>query len=251
VLLGLTGHWRYTLGSACSRASTGCNFTTDTMTRSSDLARVGAARYHGRMKDCCDIASDIPARQRRVLQVVLVINAAMFIVEFIAGLVAHSTALLADSVDMLGDAIVYGFSIYVVGRGAVWQGRGALLKGAVMAAFGVGVLVEVILKTARGLMPTADLMSAVGILALAANVSVLVFLWRHRSDDINMRSAWLCSRNDVIANAAVVLAAGGVALTGSAWPDILVGLAIAALFGASAVEVIRKARRELHAVSAG
>jgi Co/Zn/Cd efflux system component len=203
------------------------------------------------MKECCDIASDIPARQRRVLQVVLAINAAMFLVEFVAGLLAHSTALLADSVDMLGDAIVYGFSLYVVGREAVWQGRGALLKGAIMAAFGVGVLVEVALKIARGVVPTAELMSAIGVVALAANASVLVFLWRHRSDDINMRSAWLCSRNDVVANAAVVLAAGGVALTGSAWPDIVVGLAIAALFGASAVEIIRKARRELHAVPAG
>jgi len=193
------------------------------------------------MKDCCNIASDIAARHRRVLQVVLAINAAMFLIEFLAGLLAHSTALLADSVDMLGDAIVYG----------LWQGRGALLKGAIMAAFGGAVLVEVALKIARGLVPAADLMSAIGVVALAANASVLVFLWRHRSDDINMRSAWLCSRNDVIANAAVVLAAGGVALSGSAWPDIVVGLAIAALFSASAVEVIRKARRELHAVTAG
>jgi len=203
------------------------------------------------MTDCCEIASDIPARQRRVLKVVLAINAAMFLLEFGAGLLAHSTALLADSVDMLGDAIVYGFSLYVVGRGAVWQGRGALLKGVIMAAFGVGVLVEVAFKLARGLVPAVELMSAIAVVALAANASVLVFLWRHRSDDINMRSAWLCSRNDVVANATVVLAAAGVALTGSAWPDILVGLAIAALFGASAVDVIRQARRELHAVSAG
>lgn len=119
-----------------------------------------------------------------------------------------------------------------------------------MAAFGVGVLVEVALKISRGLVPTVELMSVVGGLALAANASVLVILWRHRSDDINMRSAWLCSRNDVVGNAAVVLAAGGVALTGSAWPDIAVGLGIAALVGASAVEVIRRARKELHAVSA-
>jgi Co/Zn/Cd efflux system component len=202
------------------------------------------------MKDCCEI-TEIAARQRRVVQVVLAINAAMFLLEFGAGLLAHSTALLADSVDMLGDAIVYGFSLYVIGRGPRWQGRGALLKGVIMAMFGVGVLVEVSLKIARGLVPTAELMSAIGVVALVANASVLVFLWRHRSDDINMRSAWLCSRNDVIANAAVVLAAGGVALTRSAWPDIVVGLAIAALFGSSAVEVIRKARRELRAVSVG
>jgi Co/Zn/Cd efflux system component len=203
------------------------------------------------MKDCCEIAADIPARQRRVLTVVLAINAAMFLIELVAGLLAHSTALIADSVDMLGDAIVYGFSLYVVGRGPVWQGRGALLKGAVMAVFGLGVLVEASLKIARGLVPAAELMSVIGVVALAANASVLVFLWRHRSDDINMGSAWLCSRNDVVANAAVVLAAGAVALTGSAWPDIVVGLGIAALFGASAIEVIRRARRELHAVPAG
>jgi Co/Zn/Cd efflux system component len=154
-------------------------------------------------------------------------------------------------VDMLGDAIVYGFSLYVVGRGATWHARGALLKGFVMAAFGVGVLVEAALKISRGLVPTVELMSVVGILALGANATVLLFLSRHRADDINMRSAWLCSRNDVVANAAVVLAAGGVALTGSVWPDIVVGLGIAALFGASAVKVIQGARKELHAVSAG
>jgi Co/Zn/Cd efflux system component len=203
------------------------------------------------MKECCDIVADIPARQRRVLQVVLVINAAMFLLEVAAGVLAHSTALLADSVDMLGDTIVYGFSLYVVGCGAMWQGRGALLKGVIMAAFGVGVLVEVSLKIVHGLVPAAGLMSATGVVALAANAAVLAFLWRHRSDDINMRSAWLCSRNDVVANAAVVLAAGGVALTGSAWPDVVVGLAIAALFGASAVDVIRKARNAMHAVSPG
>jgi cation diffusion facilitator family transporter len=203
------------------------------------------------VRDCCEVAPEVATRQRRVLRVVLAVNAAMFLVEFVAGLVAHSTALLADSVDMLGDALVYGFSLYVVGRGALWQARGALLKGAIMAGFGAGVLVEASLKLARGLVPAAALMSAAGVLALAANASVLLVLSRHRGDDINMRSAWLCSRNDVVANAAVLLAAGGVALTGSAWPDVLVGLGIAALFGTSAIEVIRRARRELRAVTAG
>ena len=200
------------------------------------------------MDDCCEIA-DVPARQRRVLQIVLAINAAMFAVEFGAGLLAHSTALLADSVDMLGDAFVYAFSLYIVGRGGVWQSRGALLKGAIMAAFGAGVLVEASLKIARGVVPTVELMGAVSVLALTANAAVLVFLWRHRTDDINMRSAWLCSRNDVVANVAVVLAAACVALTGSAWPDILIGLGIAALFGVSAVGVVRTAWRALHTVS--
>ena len=170
----------------------------------------------------------------------------MFVVEFAAGVVAHSTALLADSVDMLGDAIVYGFSLYVIGRGSAWQARAALFKGGVMALFGAAVLGEVVTKVARGLVPAAEVMTGVGALALVANASVLVFLWRHRGDDINMRSAWMCSRNDVVANASVLLAAGGVALTGTAWPDIVVGLAIALMFGTSAVTVLRDARRHLH-----
>ena len=165
----------------------------------------------------------------------------MFVVEFAAGVVAHSTALLADSVDMLGDAIVYGFSLYVIARAPAWQARAALLKGIIMAAFGIGIVAEVVAKLVRGLRPEAEIMWTVALVALVANASVLAFLWRHRADDINMRSVWLCSRNDVIANGGVLLAALGVSLTGAAWPDILVGLAIAALFGVSAVSVIREA----------
>ena len=200
------------------------------------------------MKNCCEITGELSGRQRRVLWTVLCINAAMFLVEAGGGLLAHSTALLADSVDMLGDAIVYGFSLYVVARGPVWQARAALLKGAIMAAFGVGVLAEAAVKVAGGVVPAADLMGGLGLVALAANVFCLMLLWRRRGDDLNMRSAWACSRNDVMANAAVVLAASGVALTGSAWPDIVVGLAIAALFGVSAGEIIRRAVGELRAV---
>ncbi|MGH7313151.1 MAG: cation transporter [Candidatus Rokuibacteriota bacterium] len=193
------------------------------------------------MTDCCEVRADIPERQRRVLQIVLWINLAMFGAELAAGLLAHSTALVADSVDMLGDAIVYGFSLYVVARGAVWQARAALLKGVIMAAFGVGVLLEVALKIVGGAVPTAAVMGGVGLLALVANVVCLILLWRRRYDDVNMRSTWLCSRNDVIGNVGVLLAAAGVALTASAWPDILIGLAIAAMFGHSAVVIIRDA----------
>jgi cation diffusion facilitator family transporter len=192
------------------------------------------------MDDCCEIRP-VHAQQRRVLRVVLWINLGMFVAELVAGIIAHSTALLADSVDMLGDAIVYGFSLYVIGRAPVWQSRAALLKGIIMAAFGIGIVVEVCSKLARGLTPEVQIMWAVALAALVANASVLVLLRRHRADDINMRSAWLCSRNDVLANGGVLLAALGVGLTGSAWPDILVGLAIAALFGLSAVGVIRAA----------
>jgi Co/Zn/Cd efflux system component len=197
------------------------------------------------MKECCEIRGAIPGGQRRVLQVVLWLNAGMFVAEFSAGLLAHSTALLADSVDMLGDAVVYGFSLYVVARGALWQARGALLKGGIMAAFGIGVLAEVARKLARGIVPSADVMGGVGVIVLAVNAFCLVLLSRHKSDDINMRSAWLCSRNDVVANLGVLVAAGAVAWTGSGWPDIVAGLLIAALFGSSAVNVIRGAMREL------
>ena len=192
------------------------------------------------MDDCCEIRP-VHARQRRVLRVVLWINLGMFVAELVAGLIAHSTALLADSVDMLGDAIVYGFSLYVIARAPLWQRRAALLKGLIMAGFGIGIAAEVASKLARGLTPEAGIMWAVALAALVANAYVLVRLWRHRADDINMRSAWLCSRNDVIANAGVLLAALGVGWSGSAWPDILVGLAIAALFASSAAGVIRDA----------
>jgi Co/Zn/Cd efflux system component len=142
---------------------------------------------------------------------------------------------------MLGDAIVYGFSLYVVARGARWQARAAVLKGAIMAMFGAGVLIEVTMKILRGVTPAADVMSAVGVIALAANVVCLWLLWRHKDDDVNMGSAWLCSRNDVVANGGVLLAAGAVALTGSAWPDVAIGLIIASLFGSSALKVFRDA----------
>ena len=144
---------------------------------------------------------------------------------------------------MLGDAIVYGFSLYVISRGVVWQARAARLKGAIMAAFAIGVLVQVAVKLIHGLSPAVEVMSAVGTVALAANLVCLTLLWRRRDDDINMQSAWICSRNDVIGNAGVLAAAAAVALTGSPWPDIVIGLLIAGLFGRSAVRVVRAASR--------
>ena len=197
------------------------------------------------MRECCEVRADIPERQRRVLQIVLSINVVMFLVEFVSGVMAHSSALLADSVDMLGDAIVYGFSLYVVSRGAVWQARAALLKGLIMAGFGVGVLAEVSAKLVRGTVPAAEVMGGIGLLALLANAACLLLLWRHRTDDINMRSAWICSLNDVAGNAAVLLASAGVMTVRSAWPDIAVGLLIALMFTVSAVSVLGRARRAL------
>jgi cation diffusion facilitator family transporter len=196
------------------------------------------------MDECCNVTS-IPDRQRRVFRTVLTINAGMFLLELVAGILAYSTALLADSVDMLGDAIVYGFSLYVVGRGTIWHARGAMLKGGIMGAFGVGVLGQAIFKALYGIKPTVVVMGIVGVSAFLANVVCLWLLWQHRHDDINMRSAWVCSRNDVIGNVGVLLAAVAVHITGSPWPDIMMGLLIAAVFGRSAIVVIREASREL------
>jgi Co/Zn/Cd efflux system component len=196
------------------------------------------------MDECCAVIR-VSERQRRVFHIVLWINITMFLLEAVAGMLSYSTALVADSVDMLGDAIVYGFSIYVIGRGTIWQARAAILKGLIMAAFGVGVLVQVIVMVLNGLVPSAEVMGLVGVLALTANVFCLMLLWRHRAEDINMRSAWVCSRNDVIGNVGVLVGAVGVTLSGSAWPDIVIGLLLAAVFSRSAILVIREARLDL------
>jgi Co/Zn/Cd efflux system component len=198
------------------------------------------------MDECCEVR-EIPREQRRTLQIVLLINAVMFLTESVAGVLAHSTALFADSLDMLGDAIVYGFSLYVIGRGIAWQARAALLKGLIMAAFGIGLLVQVAFKITRDVTPTVEVMGVVGTLAFAANLWCLALLWRRRGDDINMRSAWICSRNDVLGNVAVLIAAGAVAVTGSPWPDIVIGLLVASVFGRSAVQVVRDASRAVAA----
>ena len=175
----------------------------------------------------------------------MVINALFFVVEAAAGLLANSTALLADSLDMLGDSLVYGFSLYVLWRSAEWKATAALLKGAIMAAFGIAVLLEAVHKLISGVLPAAEVMGIVGLLVLLGNGFCFLLLFRHRSDDINMRSTWLCSRNDIIANVAVLIAALGVKLIGSSWPDILVGGAIAALFLRSALTVLREGFGEL------
>jgi cation diffusion facilitator family transporter len=199
------------------------------------------------MDDCCSakgceleqMAGD--ARQRRVLTAALGINLAMFVGEFTAGAIAGSVALMADSVDMAGDAFVYGLSLYALSRGARWKAGAALVKGGFILAFGAAVLGETALKLASGEPPSSGLMTTFGALALAANLTCLALLWRYRSQDVNMASTFECSRNDVIANIGVLAAAAGVWLTGAAWPDLLVGLAIAAVFLRSALRVLRQA----------
>lgn len=179
--------------------------------------------------------------QRRVLLAVLAINLAMFFIEFGTGLVARSSALQADAVDMLGDAIVYGLSLWAVNRGPRWEAGAALVKGLLILAFFVFIVFEVINKLVNGVPPSSSLMLAFGGLALAANLGCLALLWRFRRLNINMKSTFECSRNDVAANLGVLAAAAGVALSGRGWPDIVVGSLIALLFLRSAIRVIAEA----------
>jgi cation diffusion facilitator family transporter len=201
------------------------------------------------MDDCCGQKADelaaLRGEHKKVLVAVLVINAVLFVVEAAAGFWANSTALLADSLDMLGDSLVYGFSLYVLSRGALWKARAALLKGVIMALFGMGVLIELVYKLLSGIVPSAETMGLIGALVLLGNGICFLLLFRHRSDDLNMRSTWLCSRNDIVANVAVLAAAAGVGIFNSAWPDILVGAAIATLFLKSAFSVLSESFREL------
>ena len=185
--------------------------------------------------------------QRRVLVTVLVINAVMFVLEFGAGVIAGSAALMADAADMLGDALVYGVSLYALARSARWKAGAALFKGLFILALGIGVLVNVVVKIQSGVPPTSALMLVFGGLALVANVVCLRLLWRFRALDVNMSSTFECSRNDVISNVGVLIAAGLVAATASPWPDLVIGSAMAALFLRSALRVIAQALPELRA----
>jgi Co/Zn/Cd efflux system component len=201
------------------------------------------------MDACCEQKAEeiktLRGEHRKVLIVVLVLNAVLFVVEAAAGLLAHSTALLADSLDMLGDSLVYGFSLYVLSRSTGWKAMAAVLKGIVMAAFGIGVLAEAVYKMTAAVVPAAETMGIIGLLVLLGNGICFLLLFRHRSDDLNMRSTWLCSRNDIVANLSVLLAAAGVRIFDSGWPDILVGAVIAGLFLRSALTVLHESFAEM------
>jgi Co/Zn/Cd efflux system component len=189
-------------------------------------------------------AAQSPA-YRRALWVALVVNAAMFAVEVAGGLAAGSVSLLADAVDFFGDAANYGLSLLVLGMALSWRARAALLKGASMAAFGILVLAKAGWNAATSTVPEAATMGLVGSLALVANVGVALQLYRWREGDANMRSVWLCTRNDAIGNLAVLAAALGVFGTGTAWPDLAVAAVMGVLALTSAVAVVRQARAEL------
>ena len=184
-------------------------------------------------------------QQSRTLWIVLGINGVMFCLELLVGFLAGSVALQADSLDMLSDTLVYGFSLYAIGRNNRWRAGSALLKGSIMAVFGLGVLFQSVYKLLASDLPKPHFMFFMSAIALAANASCLLLLSRHKTDDLNMRSTWLCSRNDIIANTSVLLAAALVAATQSKWPDVVVGLLITSIFLKSAVYILREAYAEL------
>ena len=198
----------------------------------------------------CSAPPTVDPRYRKALWVALVLNALMFVVEFGASWTSGSVSLLADSIDFFGDAGNYAISLAVLGMAMSTRSKAALFKAACMAAFGVFVLAKAAWSLQAGLPPEAATMGAVGFAALAVNAGVALMLYRFRSGDANMRSVWICSRNDAIGNVAVMLAALGVLGSGSAWPDLLVAgvMGVLALTGSWAV--LQQARGELTNVPA-
>jgi Co/Zn/Cd efflux system component len=203
------------------------------------------------MSDCCNdkacALEALRAKQSSTLRVVLAINVVMFVVEFASGLLARSTALLADSLDNLGDAATYGLSLYVVSRGARAKAFVALFKGGLILIAALFVLGRVVYAAKYPGLPVFEAMGAVGLVALAANGTCLALLWKHRTDDVNMSSMWACSRNDIASNLSVIAAAALVWLTDAQWPDLAIGLALAALLLWSAARVCAAALKELRA----
>lgn len=200
------------------------------------------------MTDCCApaCAREKPdPRYRRVLWIALLINAVMFGVEIAAGLAASSVSLLADAIDFFGDAANYGVTLFVLALAPAWRSRAALIKGATMGGYGLFVLVKAGWEAAAGTVPEPFTMGSVALLALAMNVIVAFLLYSFRQGDANMRSVWLCSRNDAIGNIAVVVAALGVVGTGTGWPDFGVAAVMGLLALGAARSVLLQARREL------
>lgn len=198
---------------------------------------------------CCDQACSVPGgigpRYRRALWLALVINATMFAVEIVAGAKSGSTSLYADALDFAGDAANYGISLAVLARALAWRARAAWVKGVSMLAFGLFVMVKAAWASYLGQPPEPMTMGAVAVLALLANGGVAWMLYASRDGDANMRSVWLCSRNDAIGNLAVLLAAVGVFGTGRGWPDGVVAGIMAGLALTSGGSVIRQATSEL------
>lgn len=200
---------------------------------------------------CAPKVKEVSPRFRKALWIALVINAGMFVTEIVAGVAAGSSSLQADALDFLGDAANYGVSLFVLGMSLRRRALASLLKGATMAAFGIWVLVSTLYHLAAGTVPEATVMGAIGIAALIANGGVAALLYAYRDGDSNMRSVWICSRNDAIGNLAVLGAASGVFATTAGWPDLLVATGMAVLALSGAAQIIRHARAELNGGEVG
>ncbi|MBL4690163.1 MAG: cation transporter [Rhodospirillales bacterium] len=201
--------------------------------------------------DCCAAVTTPPiGAYRRVLWVVLVINVAMFGIEMLAGVWGRSVALQADALDFLGDSATYAITLIVIGMSVRWRSGAAMLKGLTMTGFGFWVAGTTIFHLLQGTVPDFTIMGSIGLLALSANVVSAGLLFRYRDGDSNMRSVWLCSRNDAIANIAVILAASGVWATGAGWPDLAVAAVISGLALTSGIQIIQQASGELRSATA-
>lgn len=195
--------------------------------------------------DAPPVFDGVSSAYRRALLAVIVINAIMFVVELGAGFLARSQALKADSLDFLGDSITYTITLLVIGMPLAWRARAALFKGVSLALMGLWVLGSTFYQAIVPGLPHAQTMGIVGFAALVANLASVLLLLKYRNGDANVRSVWLCSRNDAIGNVAVMLAASGVWATSSAAPDLVVAGCMAALFLWSSSQIVRQARREL------
>jgi Co/Zn/Cd efflux system component len=205
------------------------------------------------MTSCCACETGQAAPDpgyRRILWTALGLNAAMFLIEAVGSLAAGSVSLQADALDFLGDAANYAVSLVVLGLALRWRAGAALGKGIVMGVFGLWVAGNTLWHAYLGGVPRSDVMSGIGLLALVVNLAVACMLFRHRAGDSNRLSVWLCTRNDAIANIAVILAGAGVWLTGTQWPDIFVAAIIAILGLSSAWQVVRQALAELSGTAA-
>jgi Co/Zn/Cd efflux system component len=197
---------------------------------------------------CCDHDCSAPQtdnRYRRILWAALAVNLAMFGLEIVASIAAGSVSLRADALDFLADAANYAVALAVVGLALQWRALAALLKGGVMGLFGLWVAASTVHHAVTAMVPHAGMMGVVGLLALATNLAVAGLLYRYRAADSQAMSVWLCTRNDCIANIAVIAAGAGVWASGTPWPDIAVAAIIAYLGLSSALRVIRQARAEL------
>jgi len=197
----------------------------------------------------CGCPDALQSRQRGTLQIVLGINAVMFLIIVVAALYGKSTALLADSLDNLGDALTYGLSLYAVSRGAAVKAKVALFKGGLIFLGASAVAAQIVYKLFVPSVPLFEVMGVFSLLGLLANGVCLLLLTRHRDEDVNMSSVWECSRNDIASNLAVFVAAGAVWLTDSSWPDTVVALGLVWLLLRSAFRVIGSARAELRAAT--